>query len=209
LVSCFIWAMTSFMGRFSCKREGSWVERVNSACRGLYAHGLAHGLLLAFGSQALRGFPLSPFGSVAHLGPHTMSVRDTALALTVMSQPDARDWTSLPPDGRDHRIGLWLAGAWGAHVRRRPGAAGGSRLRVRLPGAQAPRRRLGPELHRRCVGWRRAPARLWGDRFMRSGMSQVTCGSDVLAHSARGGCSRESGSSGCAGRQVPQDGWRD
>ena len=51
-------------------------------------------------------YPLSPFGSVAHIGPHTMSVRDAALALTVMSGPDARDWTSLPPDGRDYRVGL-------------------------------------------------------------------------------------------------------
>jgi predicted Zn-dependent peptidase len=83
---------------------------------------------------------------VAHLGPHTMSVRDTALALTVMSQPDARDWTSLPPDGRDHRIGLWLAGAWVAHVgsvNERPGITGISHFfehmmfngtKTRLPG---------------------------------------------------------------------------
>ena len=41
-------------------------------------------------------YPLSPFGSVAHLGPHTMSVVDAALMMNVMSLPDARDWTSLP-----------------------------------------------------------------------------------------------------------------
>jgi len=51
-------------------------------------------------------YPLSPFGSVSHLGPHTMSVRDAALALNVLAQPDARDWTSLPPDGRDYTVGL-------------------------------------------------------------------------------------------------------
>jgi len=41
-------------------------------------------------------YPLSPFGSVAHLGPHTMSVVDAALMMNVMALPDARDWTSLP-----------------------------------------------------------------------------------------------------------------
>ena len=41
-------------------------------------------------------YPLSPFGSVAHLGTHTMSVVDAALMMNVMSLPDARDWTSLP-----------------------------------------------------------------------------------------------------------------
>jgi aspartyl-tRNA(Asn)/glutamyl-tRNA(Gln) amidotransferase subunit A len=34
------------------------------------------------------------------------SVGDVALMLTVLSRPDARDWTSLPYDPRDYRIGL-------------------------------------------------------------------------------------------------------
>jgi aspartyl-tRNA(Asn)/glutamyl-tRNA(Gln) amidotransferase subunit A len=51
-------------------------------------------------------YPLSPFGSVAHLGPHTMSVADAALAINVMKRPDARDWTALPPDDSDYGAGL-------------------------------------------------------------------------------------------------------
>jgi aspartyl-tRNA(Asn)/glutamyl-tRNA(Gln) amidotransferase subunit A len=51
-------------------------------------------------------YPLSPFGSVAHLGPHTMSVRDAALVMNIIKQPDARDWTSLPPDTTDYTVGL-------------------------------------------------------------------------------------------------------
>ena len=35
-----------------------------------------------------------------------MSVADAALMLNVLKQPDARDWTSLPPDRRDIRDGL-------------------------------------------------------------------------------------------------------
>jgi aspartyl-tRNA(Asn)/glutamyl-tRNA(Gln) amidotransferase subunit A len=45
-------------------------------------------------------------GSVAHLGPHTMSVADAALMMNVLKRPDARDWTSLPPDPSDYTVGL-------------------------------------------------------------------------------------------------------
>lgn len=51
-------------------------------------------------------WPLSPFGTVAHLGPHTMSVLDAAMVMNVIKQPDARDWTSLPFDARDYLVGL-------------------------------------------------------------------------------------------------------
>jgi aspartyl-tRNA(Asn)/glutamyl-tRNA(Gln) amidotransferase subunit A len=51
-------------------------------------------------------WPLSPFGTVAHLGPMTRTVEDAALMLTVISRPDLRDWHALPPDGVDHRVGL-------------------------------------------------------------------------------------------------------
>jgi aspartyl-tRNA(Asn)/glutamyl-tRNA(Gln) amidotransferase subunit A len=50
--------------------------------------------------------PLSPFGTVSHLGPHAMSVADAALMMNVLKQPDARDWTSLPPDPTDYLSGL-------------------------------------------------------------------------------------------------------
>jgi aspartyl-tRNA(Asn)/glutamyl-tRNA(Gln) amidotransferase subunit A len=43
---------------------------------------------------------------VAHLGPHTLSVRDAALMMNVLKRPDARDWTSLPFDATDYRVGL-------------------------------------------------------------------------------------------------------
>jgi aspartyl-tRNA(Asn)/glutamyl-tRNA(Gln) amidotransferase subunit A len=35
-----------------------------------------------------------------------MSVRDAALMTNVLKQPDARDWTSLPPDASDYTVGL-------------------------------------------------------------------------------------------------------
>ena len=62
------------------------------------------GLKPSFGR--VPAYPLSPFGTVSHIGPHTMSVADAALMLNVMQRPDARDWTSLPPTDADRLAGL-------------------------------------------------------------------------------------------------------
>ena len=62
------------------------------------------GLKPSFGR--VPAYPLSPFGTVSHLGPHTMSVADAALMMNVLKRPDARDWTSLPPDDADYTAGL-------------------------------------------------------------------------------------------------------
>jgi aspartyl-tRNA(Asn)/glutamyl-tRNA(Gln) amidotransferase subunit A len=51
-------------------------------------------------------WPLSPFGTVAHVGPMSRSVADAALMLSVMSLPDARDWHALPYEPRDYRADL-------------------------------------------------------------------------------------------------------
>ena len=64
------------------------------------AVGPGFGLKPSFGR--VPAYPLSPMGTVAHLGPHTMSVRDAALMMNVLKQPDARDWTSLPADDSDY-----------------------------------------------------------------------------------------------------------
>ena len=58
------------------------------------------GLKPSFGR--VPAWPLSPFGTVAHVGPMTRSVADAALMMNVISQPDARDWHSLPYDGTDY-----------------------------------------------------------------------------------------------------------
>jgi len=62
------------------------------------------GLKPSFGR--VPAYPLSPFGSVAHLGPHAMTVEDVALLMNTIALPDARDWTSLPFDGVDYLAGL-------------------------------------------------------------------------------------------------------
>ena len=91
-------AVAAGLGPLSVGTDGAGSVRIPAAFCGNF------GLKPSFGR--VPAYPLSPFGSVAHLGPHTMSVADAALMLNVMSQPDARDWTSLPFDARDYRVGL-------------------------------------------------------------------------------------------------------
>jgi len=53
--------------------------------------------------------PAFPYGLLpmcSHTGPMTRTVADAALMLTVMAEPDPRDWLGLPYDGRDWRIGI-------------------------------------------------------------------------------------------------------
>jgi len=91
-------AVAAGLGPLSVGTDGAGSVRIPAALCGNF------GLKPSFGR--VPAHPLSPFGTVAHLGPHTMSVADAALMLNVLSQPDARDWTSLPYDARDYRIGL-------------------------------------------------------------------------------------------------------
>ena len=91
-------AVASGMGPISVGTDGAGSIRIPAAFCGNV------GFKPSFGR--VPAYPLSYFGTVSHLGPHTMSVRDSALVMNVLSQPDARDWTSLPPDDRDYLEGL-------------------------------------------------------------------------------------------------------
>ena len=52
------------------------------------------------------GYPPAHTGTVFHVEPVTRRVTEAALLLNVISGWDARDWFSLPHDGRDWRVGL-------------------------------------------------------------------------------------------------------
>ena len=86
------------MGALHVGTDGGGSIRIPSSFTGIV------GLKPTFGR--VPAWPLSPFGTVAHLGPMTRTVEDAALMLTVISRPDTRDWHALPADGRDYRIGL-------------------------------------------------------------------------------------------------------
>ena len=91
-------AVASGMGPLAVGTDGAGSVRIPAAFCGNF------GLKPSFGR--VPAYPLSPFGSVAHLGPHSRSVRDAALMMNVLKKPDPRDWTSLPPDGSDYLQGL-------------------------------------------------------------------------------------------------------
>ena len=91
-------AVAAGLGPLAVGTDGAGSVRIPAAFCGNV------GLKPSFGR--VPAYPLSPFGSVAHLGPHTLSVRDAALMMNVLKKPDARDWTSLPPDSTDYTVGL-------------------------------------------------------------------------------------------------------
>jgi aspartyl-tRNA(Asn)/glutamyl-tRNA(Gln) amidotransferase subunit A len=62
------------------------------------------GLKPTFG--LVPAYPLSMFGTIAHLGPITRAVETSARMLTIMARPDVRDWYSLPYKKHDFSNGL-------------------------------------------------------------------------------------------------------
>jgi len=91
-------AVAAGMGPLTIGTDGGGSIRIPCSFSGLF------GLKPSFGR--VPAWPLSPMGTVAHLGPMTRTVQDAALMLNVLSLPDDRDWHSLPYDARDYRIGL-------------------------------------------------------------------------------------------------------
>jgi aspartyl-tRNA(Asn)/glutamyl-tRNA(Gln) amidotransferase subunit A len=77
---------------------------------------------------SLGRVPIDPPYAGRVAGPMTRTVADAALAMSVLSRPDARDAMSLPFDAhidwralegidlRGQRIGLWLDAGWGMSV---------------------------------------------------------------------------------------------
>jgi aspartyl-tRNA(Asn)/glutamyl-tRNA(Gln) amidotransferase subunit A len=91
-------AVAAGMGPLAVGTDGGGSIRIPCGFTGLF------GLKPSFGR--VPAWPLSPFGTVAHVGPMTRSVADAALMLNVLSLPDARDWHALPYEARDYRVGL-------------------------------------------------------------------------------------------------------
>ena len=90
-------AVAAGMGPLTVGTDGGGSIRIPCAFTGLF------GLKPSFGR--VPAWPLSPMGTVAHVGPMTRTVTDAALMMNVLSLPDLRDWHALPHDARDYRIG--------------------------------------------------------------------------------------------------------
>ncbi len=91
-------AIASGMGALAVGTDGGGSIRIPCSFTGVF------GLKPSFGR--VPAWPLSPFGTVAHLGPITRSVEDAALMLNVLALPDPRDSHALPYDPRDYRTAL-------------------------------------------------------------------------------------------------------
>lgn len=91
-------AVSAGLGPLAMGTDGAGSVRIPAAFCGNV------GLKPSFGR--VPAFPLSPFGSVAHLGPHAMTVTGVAQMMNVITQADARDWTSLPYEANDYTNSL-------------------------------------------------------------------------------------------------------
>jgi aspartyl-tRNA(Asn)/glutamyl-tRNA(Gln) amidotransferase subunit A len=78
--------------------DGGGSIRIPASFAGIF------GLKPSFGR--VPAWPLSPFGTVAHVGPMTRTVQDAALLLDVIARPDNRDWHALPHDPASAATGL-------------------------------------------------------------------------------------------------------
>jgi aspartyl-tRNA(Asn)/glutamyl-tRNA(Gln) amidotransferase subunit A len=86
------------MGALHLGTDGGGSIRIPAAFTGCYG--------LKSTRARVPAFPASPLGTLAHHGPLTRTVADTALAMSVIAAPDTRDvygWVSPAPD---YRIGL-------------------------------------------------------------------------------------------------------
>src|ERR1700690_472629 len=68
--------------------DGGGSIRIPASFCGVY------GLKPSFGR--VPAWPLSPFGTLAHVGPMSRTALDSAMLMNVIARPDARDWHSLP-----------------------------------------------------------------------------------------------------------------
>jgi aspartyl-tRNA(Asn)/glutamyl-tRNA(Gln) amidotransferase subunit A len=86
------------MGQLSVGTDGGGSVRIPASFSGIFA------LKPTYGRIPL--YPASPFGTLAHAGPMTRTVEDAALMMDVLTLPDSRDWSSLPPPTDSHTTDL-------------------------------------------------------------------------------------------------------
>ena len=86
------------MGALHVGTDGGGSVRIPAGFTGIFGHKPSFGRVPAY--------PPSAFPNLSHVGPMTRTVGDATLMLNVLSLSDARDWSALPYDGRDYRVGL-------------------------------------------------------------------------------------------------------
>jgi aspartyl-tRNA(Asn)/glutamyl-tRNA(Gln) amidotransferase subunit A len=97
-------AVAAGLGALATGTDGGGSIRIPAAFTGTV------GIKAHFGR--VPAWPLSPMGTVAHVGPQARTVEDAALMLDVLARPDHRDWMALPPPA-----GSWAAALAGDRAR--------------------------------------------------------------------------------------------
>ncbi len=83
-------AVASGMGPLSIGTDGGGSVRIPCSFCGLFGHKPTFGRIPAY--------PISPFGTVANIGPIARNAMDGAILMDVISKPDNNDWYSLPEE---------------------------------------------------------------------------------------------------------------
>ena len=91
-------ALAARLAPLALGTDGGGSIRIPAGLTGVF------GLKPSFGR--VPAWPLSPFGTLSHLGPMSRDVEGSAMLLDVISRPDARDWQSLPPAGHGFTANL-------------------------------------------------------------------------------------------------------
>ncbi|HEX6353668.1 amidase [Actinophytocola sp.] len=81
-------AVATGMGAIALGTDGGGSIRIPASFSGVFGIKPTYGLVPIY--------PASPFGTLSHVGPLSWSVRDSALALDVLSGMDSRDWSAGP-----------------------------------------------------------------------------------------------------------------
>ena len=91
-------ALAARMGPLAIGGDGGGSIRIPSSFTGVFGIKANYGRVPSYPEGMMR--------NLTHLGPMTLTVEDAALLLTVISEPDYRDWTRLVYNNEDFRDGL-------------------------------------------------------------------------------------------------------
>lgn len=91
-------AVAAGMGPLSIGTDGGGSVRIPASFCGIYTIKPTYG--------RIPHWPSSPYGTLAHAGPMTTTVSETALLMDVITRFDPRDWSSLEPPTTSHLDGL-------------------------------------------------------------------------------------------------------
>jgi aspartyl-tRNA(Asn)/glutamyl-tRNA(Gln) amidotransferase subunit A len=91
-------ALAARLAPLALGSDGGGSIRIPSAFSGTF------GIKPQFGR--VPAWPLSPFGTLSHIGPMSRDVEGSAMLLDIIARPDPRDWQGLPPAARSFSEGL-------------------------------------------------------------------------------------------------------